>query len=499
MADANSSVRPAQIEDAAYELTNFYIDGQWIAAHGSGTHAIVDPSTEQAFGRLAMGDAIDVDRAVTAARRAFEPYTALSVADRLDLFAAILAAYRARADDLVQAVSHEMGAPIGLARDAHVPAGLRHLEQAAAVLRDYRFDTVAGKMRLTREPIGVCGLITPWNWPLNQLCCKIGPALAAGCTMVLKPSEFAPVSARILAEILDAAGVPPGVFNLIYGDGPTVGAALAAHPQVDMVSFTGSTRAGIAVAQTAAQTVKRVTQELGGKAPYIVFDGADFATAVRHAAVTCFRNSGQSCNVPARLLVPADRLAEAVAIARSVAEAVCVGPPGETSTSMGTVANAGQFAKINGLIETGIREGARLVAGGIGRPEHLAQGYYIRPTVFAGVTPAMTIAREEIFGPVLPIMTFENEADAVAIGNDTPYGLAAYVWSADRAQAQRVARRLRVGMVHINGSRADPDGAFGGYKQSGNGREWGQFGFEEFLEVKSMFGYEPKQLSGLGK
>jgi aldehyde dehydrogenase (NAD+) len=391
---------------------------------------------------------------------------------------------------LVEAISTELGAPLAFARERHVPAGLGHLTRTVEVLRTYEFDETINSTLITREPIGVVGLITPWNWPLNQIACKVGPALAAGCTMVLKPSEVAPLSALIFAEILNEAGVPAGVFNLINGDGPSVGQALASHPDVDMVSFTGSTRAGILVAKAAADTVKRVHQELGGKSPDILLDDADFETAVTHGAQACFANSGQSCNAPTRLLVPADWQEEVIAMARRIAEETVVGDPRAASTTIGPVVSQIQFERIQTLIEVGIKEGATLVAGGLGRPAGLNRGYYVQPTVFANVRNDMHIAQEEIFGPVLSILPYKDEEDAICMANDTIYGLSSYVTSSDIERSRRIARRIRAGMVHLNGSRGDTAAPFGGYKQSGNGREWGQFGFEEFLEIKSMFGYD---------
>ena len=355
---------------------------------------------------------------------------------------------------------------------------------------DYEFDERIGKTTVvTREPIGVCGLITPWNWPLNQIACKVGPALAAGCTMILKPSEVAPLSALVFAEVLDEAGVPKGVFNLINGDGPTVGQAMSGHPGIDMMSFTGSTRGGVAVAKAAADTVKRVSQELGGKSPNIILDDADVEAAITHGVQLCFNNSGQSCNAPTRMLAPATRRDDVLTIAKSVAERTIVGDPFAEGTVMGPVVSEAQYHKIQGLIEKGIAEGATLVAGGPGRPAGLNKGFYVRPTVFADVTRDMTIAREEIFGPVLSIMNYASEDEAIDIANDTEYGLSSYVTSSDLERARGVARRMRAGMVHLNGARGDNAAPFGGYKRSGNGREWGRYGFEEFLEVKSMFGY----------
>jgi aldehyde dehydrogenase (NAD+) len=467
----------------------FYIDGQWVAPAGGSLIDVINPATEEAVATIAAGGAADVDRAVAASRRAFESYSQTSREERLDFLGRIVSIYRKRTDELAEAISTEMGAPLAFARERHVPAGLGHLTRAIEVLKTYQFDETINATLITREPIGVVGLITPWNWPLNQIACKVGPALAAGCTMVLKPSEVAPLSALIFAEILNEAGVPPGVFNLVNGDGPQVGQAIASHPDIDMVSFTGSTRAGILVAKAAADTVKRVHQELGGKSPNILLDDADFDAAVTHGARSCFANSGQSCNAPTRLLVPADRQEEVVAIARRIADETVVGDPRAASTTIGPVVSKVQFDRIQDLIEAGIKEGATLVAGGPGRPAGLNRGYYVQPTVFADVRNDMRIAQEEIFGPVLSILPYKDEEDAIRMANDTVYGLSSYVTSGDLERSRRVARRIRAGMVHLNGSRGDTAAAFGGYKQSGNGREWGRFGFEEFLEIKSMFGY----------
>jgi aldehyde dehydrogenase (NAD+) len=468
----------------------FYINGQWISPSEQGLISVINPATEEAVAAIAAGGPSDVDKAVAAARRAFATYNRASREERLNLLSRIIAIYRQRVDELVEAISTELGAPLAFARERHVPAGLGHLTRTVEVLRTYEFDETINSTLITREPIGVVGLITPWNWPLNQIACKVGPALAAGCTMVLKPSEVAPLSALIFAEILNEAGVPAGVFNLINGDGPSVGQALASHPDVDMVSFTGSTRAGILVAKAAADTVKRVHQELGGKSPDILLDDADFETAVTHGARACFANSGQSCNAPTRLLVPADWQEEVIAMARRIAEETVVGDPRAASTTIGPVVSQIQFERIQTLIEVGIKEGATLVAGGLGRPAGLNRGYYVQPTVFANVRNDMHIAQEEIFGPVLSILPYKDEEDAICMANDTIYGLSSYVTSSDIERSRRIARRIRAGMVHLNGSRGDTAAPFGGYKQSGNGREWGQFGFEEFLEIKSMFGYD---------
>ena len=407
---------------------------------------------------------------------------------RLALLQRIIEVYKAKSEEMAQAISTEMGSPFSVAKGA-TPAGLGHLLEVVKVLGYFQFEERKGSTLMRKEAIGVCGLITPWNWPMNQIVCKVAPALAAGCTMVLKPSELAPLSAYLFAQILDEAGVPAGVFNLVNGDGPTVGAAIASHPGVDMISFTGSTRAGVAVATVAAPTVKRVTQELGGKSANIILEDADLAKAVKEGVQACFRNTGQSCNAPTRMLVPLSRMAEAAASAKQAAEATNVGDPLAEDTAMGPLVSDQQFEKVQRLIRQGIDEGATLVTGGTGRPEGLSKGYFARPTVFADVRNDMTIAREEIFGPVLCILPYGDEDDAVRIANDSPYGLAAFVTSGDIERARRVARRLRTGNVHINGARVDFGGSFGGYKQSGNGREWGEAGLEEFLELKSVFGY----------
>ena len=470
------------------EYLDFYIDGRWVAPTKPQTLDVIDPSTEEPIARISAGTPADIDRAVAAARRAFDSYSQSSREERMALLERIIAVYQARLPDIADVISREMGAPMTLARAAQAPAGLAHLKQALAVLRDFPFVEARGSTRILREPVGVCGLITPWNWPMNQIMCKVAPALAAGCTMVLKPSEVAPLSGIVAAEILHEAGVPAGVFNLVNGEGPIVGAAMASHPGIDMMSFTGSTRAGTQVARAAADTVKRVAQELGGKSPNIILDDADFAKSVKGGVRACFNNSGQSCNAPTRMLVPRNRLPEAIDIAREAARATTVGDPRGDGITLGPVVSKAQFDKIQGLIEKGIAEGAELVVGGTGRPDGLTRGYYVRPTVFANVRNDMTIAREEIFGPVLSILPYDTEDDAVRIANDTPYGLSGYVASGSPERAMRVASRLRAGMVHLNGATIDHAAPFGGYKQSGNGREWGDFGLNEFLEVKAVMG-----------
>ena len=470
------------------DYRSFYIDGDWIDATGRQTLDVINPATQAVAGVIALGTADDVDAAARAARRAFVSFSRTTRAERIELLEAILAAYQARYDDFAEAITEEMGAPAWLSKAAQAAMGPAHLATAIRVLRDYPFEEERGTTRLVKEPIGVCGFITPWNWPINQIATKVAPAIAVGCTMILKPSEVAPFSGQLWAEIMAAAGVPAGVFNLVHGDGPTVGAAISAHPEIDMVSFTGSTRAGIDVARNAAATVKRVHQELGGKSPNILLDDADFAAAVKGGVGAVMLNAGQSCNAPTRMLVPRARMDEAIALACAEVDALVVGDP-KGATGLGPVVSERQWDHVQRLIEAGIAEGATLAAGGPGRPEGLARGYFVRPTIFGHVSRDMQIARDEIFGPVLSIIGYDDEDDAVAIANDTEYGLAAYVSSGDLDRARRVASRLRAGQVNINGAAADLMAPFGGYKQSGNGREWGDHAFGEFLETKAVLGY----------
>ena len=471
------------------DYRKFYIDGEWVDPTESHDFTVVNPANEEAIAMISFGSAKDVDRAVAAAKRGLESYSEASVEERLALLRRIIEVYKSQMEEMATTISQEMGAPISLSRKAQAPAGLGHLLEIAKVVEHFKFEELKGSSLMRKEPIGVCGLITPWNWPMNQVVAKVAPALAAGCTMVLKPSEFAPLSSYLLAEILHEAGVPAGVFNLVSGDGSTVGHAVASHPDVAMVSFTGSTRAGIAVAQAAAPTVKRVTQELGGKSANIILDDADLEKAVKQGVRECFVNTGQSCNAPTRMLIPRSKMAEAVAAAKQAAESTKVGDPFAADTGMGPLANKGQFDKVQRLIHQGIEEGAKLVAGGLGRPDGLTKGYFVKPTVFAEVRNDMTIAREEIFGPVLCMIPFGDDDDAVRIANDSPYGLSGFVTSGNLERAHRIAKRIRAGNVHINGARVDFAGCFGGYKQSGNGREWGEAGLEEFLELKTIFGY----------
>ncbi|CDZ63372.1 Aldehyde dehydrogenase [Neorhizobium galegae bv. orientalis] len=467
----------------------FFIDGAWVEPAIPVALDVIDPSTEEAYTRIALGSKADVDKAVAAARTAFASFSQWSKEERLALLRRILAEYEKRYEDIAQAVSQEMGAPIAFARDAQAAAGQGHLKATIEAFEAYEFTETRGTTTIVKEPIGVCALITPWNWPLNQIVCKVAPAIAAGCTMVLKPSEIAPISGVIFAEVMEAAGTPKGVFNLVNGTGPDVGQVMAGHPDVDMVSFTGSTRAGVIVAKTAADTVKRVAQELGGKSPNIILADAEFEKAVAEGVTACFANSGQSCDAPTRMLVPARRHDEALQVAKAAAEKLKTGDPRADGSDLGPVVSQIQFDKIQRLIEAGITEGATLVTGGPGRPENLNRGYYIRPTVFGNVTNDMTIAREEIFGPVLSILPYETEEQAIEIANDTPYGLAAYVQSGDLAHARKVAARLRAGSVFINYPEWDLFAPFGGFKQSGNGREYADWAIHDFLEIKGIVGY----------
>jgi aldehyde dehydrogenase (NAD+) len=473
------------------DTTLFYINGKWTAPAVPRQLAVENPATEEVIARISLGSQVDVDRAVAAARAAFDSFSQTTPAQRVALLERIVAEFNRRAADLATAVTAEMGAPAWLARDAQVPLCAVHFTQAIEALRNYPFERQFGTTLVRREPVGVCALITPWNWPLYQIGCKVAAALAAGCTMVLKPSEIAPLNALIFAEVLDAAGVPPGVFNLINGDGPTVGAALSAHKDVDMVSFTGSTRAGIDVARNAASTVKRVAQELGGKSANILLDDADLAGFVPQGVQACFMNSGQACAAPTRMLVPQQLHDEVVRIARTSAGATTVGDPLQEGIKVGPLVSKAQFDRVQGYINKGIEEGATLVAGGPGKPAGLEAGHFTRPTIFANVRNDMAIAQEEIFGPVLVIIPYKDEDDAVRIANDSQYGLSGFVVSKDIERARRIARRLRTGQVRLNGAKHDFSAPFGGYKYSGNGREFGVFGLEEFLEAKSICGYFP--------
>lgn len=478
--------RAAKITERAGQ---FFIGGEWVDANAAKTLDVVNPSNEQTICQVSLGTAEDLDRAVQAARAAFVSYSETPVAQRRELLGDVVNVYKKRFTEMGETISMEMGAPISFATRFQAGAGMGHFKTAHTLIESFHFHEDMGSTAIVREPIGVIGMITPWNWPANQISCKVAGALAAGCTMVLKPSEVAPLSAMLIAEILDEAGVPKGVFNLVNGDGPGVGTAMASHPDIDAISFTGSTGAGIDVAIKAAPTVKRVGQELGGKSANILLDDCDFNEEVKKGVTLCLRNSGQSCNSPTRMLVPKDKMEMAAARAKEVAESLVVGAPSDADTQMGPVVSKRQWDKIQSYIQSGITEGATLVTGGPDRPDGLDKGFYVKPTVFADVKPAMTIAQEEIFGPVLAIIGYEDEADAIRIANDTPFGLAAYVSSADHARAQRVARKMNAGMVTINMAVADSKAPFGGTKQSGNGREWGAAGIEEYLEVKSVMGW----------
>ncbi len=472
------------------EYKQFYINGEWVAPTAPNDFEVFDPATEEVCATISLGNETDVDNAVAAAKAAFETFSQTSVEERVELLERICEIYKRRLGDVAEAIRLEMGAPIKLASTAQAFAGLGHIAEAAKVLKSYAFTEDLGEHRVVKEPIGVCGLITPWNWPLNQVSCKVAPAIAVGCTMVLKPSEIAPLSAYIYAEILHEAGVPAGVFNLVNGDGPTVGTALSVHPDVDMMSFTGSTRAGSLVAQNAAPTVKRVTQELGGKSPNIILDDADLEAAVTRGVLHMYNNTGQSCNAPSRMLVPRAKLAEAEAIAAKVTETmVTIGDTADENTTMGPVVSKVQWDKIQGLINKGIEEGAKLVCGGPGLPEGIERGYYVRPTVFSDVNNDMAIAREEIFGPVLTMLPYDSEEEAIRIANDTPYGLAVYVQIEDIDHPRQVEARIRARKFHLNTASGGMDVPFGGFKQSGNGREWGAHGFTDYLEIKAIEGY----------
>lgn len=467
----------------------FYYNGQWVDPASSLTLDVINPATEEVCCTIAIGNEEDVNRAVASARSAFPAWSVTTREERLAILERILVIYKKRSEDMAQAISQEMGSPIARARDSQTWAGMAHLEEMISTLKNYVFDEMRDDMLITREPVGVAGLITPWNWPMNQIMCKVAPALAAGCTLVLKPSEVAPLSGLVFTEIMDEAGLPPGVYNMVNGDGPGVGEAIARHLDVDMVSITGSTRAGAAVAKLAADTVKRVHQELGGKSPNIILPDADFEDAVIRGVKGCFSNSGQSCDAPTRMLVPREKMEQALHIAKGTAEAFKMGSPADETTQLGPVVSAVQYDRIQTLIAKGIEEGATLVTGGLGKPAGLETGYYVKPTVFGNVQPDMTISREEIFGPVLSILAYDNEEHALQIANDTLYGLAAYVQSGDLNHARAVARRLRAGNVNINGAAWTVAAPFGGYGQSGNGRECSSFGLSDFLEIKAILGY----------
>jgi aldehyde dehydrogenase (NAD+) len=468
------------------DLRKFYINGEWVDPTHSNDLDVENPASEEMIATISLGGQTDVNLAVAAAKRAFASYSQTSVDERIALMEKLLQLYMERYDEISVAISVEMGAPISFATAAQADTGRGHINAALEALKQFEFERQVGNTRIVKEPIGVCGFITPWNWPINQISCKVAPALATGCTMVLKPSEIAPISGYLFSEIMHQAGFPAGVYNMVNGDGPNVGAVIAGHPDVDMVSFTGSTRAGILVAQAAAPTVKRVTQELGGKSPNIIFEDADLESAVSGGIINMMSNTGQSCNAPSRMLVQSSVYDQAVEIAKKTAESVVVDQPSSEGWHIGPLSSRVQFDKVQGLIEKGIAEGAKLVTGGLGKPEGFDSGYFVKPTVFAGVNNQMEIAREEIFGPVLTMIPFDTEEQAIEIANDTPYGLAAYFSTSDEERARRVAGQLRAGMVSVNSASQDYAAPFGGYKQSGNGREWGEFGFDDYLEIKGI-------------
>ena len=464
----------------------FYINGKWVKPHGKGRHKVINPATEKPVAEIPLGNAQDVNDAIAAAKAAFPSFSQSSVAERKELLMAILAKLMERNDAIADVITQEMGAPIGLSRAAQAPSGPQHFGQIIKVLENFEFTDRIGKTDLRKEPIGVCALITPWNWPMNQIATKVAPAIAAGCTMVLKPSENAPLDAILLTEIMDEVGVPAGVFNLVHGDGPGVGSVLTQHKDVDMVSFTGSTRAGIAISQNAAPTIKRVALELGGKSPSIVLPDADIEAAVSGTVQSCMGNSGQSCNAPTLMFVPRAAYDRATDAAAATANALTVGDPTDAGTNLGPIANRNQYAKVKELIQSGIDEGATVLAGGLGG-DIPSEGFFVRPTVFGDVTPEMRVFKEEIFGPVICLLPYDDVDDAVEMGNLTEYGLSGYVWGKDDEACYETASKIRSGMVHINGASLDAAAPFGGYKMSGNGREWGEFGLEEFLETKSIY------------
>ena len=471
-------------------LRKFYINGQWVEPLESTDHPVENPATAEPFATTVLGGAADVERAIVAARAAFESFSQTSREERLAMLERLLAGYMERYDEIAAAITKEMGAPISFSKAAQADTGRGHIQAAIDALRDYQFEENTSSARVVKEPIGVCGFICPWNWPVNQVVCKVAPAIAAGCTMVVKPSEDTPVSAMLFAEVVHQAGIPAGVFNMINGTGPDVGAVLSTHPEVDMVSLTGSTRVGALVSKAAADSIKRVALELGGKSPNLILDDADMEKAVKWGVFNCFENTGQSCNAPTRMLVPRSRYDEALEIATRIAVRVQVGDPTQEGRHIGPLASKKQYDNVQGYIQKGIDEGARLLCGGLGKPEGFEQGYYAKPTIFADVRNDMTIAQEEIFGPVLSIIPYENEEEGIAIANDTVYGLAGYVQGGDLEHCRRVARRIKAGMIHLNGAYQDYDAPFGGYKQSGNCREWGAYAFDDFLEIKAINGYE---------
>ncbi len=470
------------------KLDKFYINGQWVDPVKDETINIINPANESVIGQLNVGNEQDIDKAVTAARKAFSNFSITPVQERLELLTEIRNIFKKRFDDIVDAITTEMGAPIKLSRGAQAAVGLGHLKTSIRVLENHKFEYEFNGSLIRHEPIGVCGLITPWNWPINQTISKLGPCLASGCTAILKPSEISPLSANVIAEIIHEAKAPAGVFNMVHGLGPIVGEALSSHQDVDMMSFTGSTRGGIAVAKASAKTVKRVSQELGGKSPNIILDDSAFESSVKIGVEKIMENTGQSCNAPTRMLVPKNRHEEAMQIAKLVAENLKTGDPKEETTDIGPLVSDVQYEKVQRLIESGINAGAKLVTGGTGRPSHLNKGYYVKPTVFGDVDNKMEIAQEEIFGPVLSIIPYDSEDEAVEIANDTDYGLSAYIAGENTERLREIGRKIRAGQVHINYGSGGTNAPFGGFKQSGNGREKAEWGLEEFLETKAIMG-----------
>ena len=469
-------------------LLKFYIDGKWVDPVKPDVIDVINPASEKSIGNVSVGSKADIDKAVKAARNAFQNFSKTLVSERVELLTEIRNIYKKRFDDIASAIQTEMGAPINLARGSQATVGLSHLKTAIRVLENHKFEFNHGNYLVRHEPIGVCGLITPWNWPINQVVSKLAPCLASGCTAVLKPSEIAPLSAMVIAEIFHEAGVPKGVFNLVNGLGPVVGEAMSSHDGIDMMSFTGSTRGGIAVAKASANTVKRVSQELGGKSPNIILDDENFQISVSGGVKSCMENSGQSCNAPTRMLVPKNRYNEALEIAVNINNGIITGDPGSEKTDIGPLVSETQYNKVQKLIQSGIDNGANLISGGLGKPQGLETGYYVKPTIFSNVTNDMEIAREEIFGPVLCIIPYSDFEEAIQIANDTEYGLAAYVTGSDNDELMRYARQLNAGQIHLNYRSGGSDAPFGGYKQSGNGREKAEWGLEEYLEVKAIMG-----------
>lgn len=468
------------------DYRKFYINGAWVNPTVARDFPVINPATEQEIAIISLGNSTDVDMAVSAARKAFSTYGFSSVEQRIALLEALLKQYMDNYDAMAHAISLEMGSPIDFAIAAQADCGKGHIESTLAALKEFEFERQLGNATIVKEPIGVCGFITPWNWPINQIACKVAPALATGCTMVLKPSEIAPLSAQLFTQMIHDAGYPAGVYNMVNGDGMGVGSAISSHKDIDMVSFTGSTRAGIAIAKSAADTVKRVAQELGGKSPNIILDDANIEKVVKRGVLGCMSNTGQSCNAPTRMLVPASQYQKAIEIAKATLDSVKVGDPAKSGNHIGPLVSEMHFNKVQSMIQMGIDEGATLLGGGVGKPEGFETGYFCKPTIFTDVSNDMTIAQEEVFGPVLVMIPYEGDEQAIEIANDTPYGLAAHVHSEDIDRAKRVARKIRAGMISINGASHYYSSPFGGYKQSGNGREWGEFGFDDFLEIKAI-------------